>query len=152
MATCETCGHEYLDSYQRCPFCARSDDASEPEAVPTKPAPRRGSPVLGIGGVTLAAILLGGGLWLLNARHAVDTGVEAGNAARCWSDQIEVERAALVWSIENEDEPVTDLTALVPRYLPELPECDSGGTYTFAWDPQLPRMTCSEHGWHGDSP
>ncbi|MBA4370154.1 MAG: hypothetical protein C0418_01060 [Coriobacteriaceae bacterium] len=85
-------------------------------------------PILGIGGVTLAAILLGAGIWLLSARNAVNAGAEAGNVARCWNDQIMVERAALVWSVENEDQPVNDPAVLVPRYIATLPECKSGGS------------------------
>lgn len=146
MAVCGTCGREYLDSYGACPFCARD---------PAPPAPPAGRPrrrlriALPVAGIALAAALAS---WLCYATWLWSAGMGKAEQVECFSEQVEAERAALAWSVTHDDQPVTDLSVVVGDQLRVMPKCPSDGVLSIAWDPRMPRVSCSVHGWHGDVP
>lgn len=145
MKTCETCGREYLESYESCPFCARNFTFASAPPTPR----RRRAWFLGplFGGVAVLILL-----FLAFNLVSLYGGVrEIGKAQEtaCFAKQVAVERAAIVYSNEHDGAPVTDLSALVPRELDALPVCPDDGRYTWTWDADHPRLTCSKHGWHG---
>lgn len=156
MAICPACEREYLDSYDACPFCLRELTA-DPEPVVRVPVgrePRTGPGPLLVASLTALASVIGVasyiGVQLAMAGQAARSATAADRTA-CYATQLITERAALVWSLTHEDRPVRDPSVLVPQNLESAPRCPSDGAFSFVWDPDTPRLVCSEHGWHGDS-
>lgn len=161
MKQCPACEREFLDMYETCPFCAKRTENTEPLAsgqytpVPDvtvrKAAPRKGLLALLVGG--------GGGLFLLgfwlvwgayNAAVVVPTTMNAADSATCFANQVEYERAAMVYFAEKDEQP-TSLEQL-DEYVPTSKGCRSGGVYSITFNLEMPKISCSVHGSKQDQP
>lgn len=148
MKTCETCGREYLDSYESCPFCARSLVPAEHPARAEGTKGSRAPLWIGLGAVALLVAAVVG--WQAVASRVASTTVGRAQQAACFAEQLEAERAAVVHSATHDDERVKKLSALVPAEIEAVPACPYGGTFTMTWGIRDPKVTCSKHGWNGD--
>ncbi|MDP2183461.1 MAG: hypothetical protein Q8K99_12935 [Actinomycetota bacterium] len=67
----------------------------------------------------------------------------------CFVNQATVERAAMLWSADNDSVLPPDVRIILGDYLLELPSCPSEGTYT--WSRDSGDYRCSIHGSHRNS-
>jgi hypothetical protein len=154
MPYCELCQHEYLDSYESCPFCARA--AEERTASEVKPdleeGAERTSPVLkaslGVVGLSLVGCVVYQLVTMLVVGPNVQWMTGQADAAACFIEQVDTEQAAAFYTAET-DLLVGSVEDLVPSYMEEAPACPSDGTY--AWDGSQGRLTCGTHGHHLES-
>lgn len=148
MKSCERCGREYLDSYGSCPFCARPVPVED--LLAPQPTSRLKPQV--IGAITSAVVLVLACVgWQVATAYFGARATLAGQQAACFSQQAQIERAAMMYSVDNGDTSAKTVADLVPKQLPAVPRCAAGGTYTLTWnDQQQPKATCSVHGWHLD--
>jgi len=150
MKTCRVCGREYLDSYDECPFCAREP---ETDSAPGTDAPASGRRRLVAVAALVAIVVLAGVVLIAVVASRVPaeesrSGLSPEHA--CFSNQATLEQRAALMQAETGAE-IENLTELEPDYLRTVPGCPDGGEYTITWTAQLPRVTCSVHGWHSDS-
>jgi|GEM_PF-2494080 len=153
MKTCNVCDHEYLDTYESCPFCARNIAEDRGADVPDidfryekHHRELNYKLIAGVLGSPLLLIIL----YLLfqmffvttTAEPATDTAVREA----CFYTEDLIENAAAVQFATN-GAAVTDLASLVPSSFEALPTCPSGGVYSLdSSDPEFPTVTCSIHG------
>ena len=151
MGTCRDCGHEYLDSYEQCPFCAQAN-----QGVDTGRRPDHDDAGLkriwrtvayGSGLIVISALALFLALTVFSGSDP-ETGLS--DAETCFGNQERVEKAAANKEAQTGDQTV-DIGTLLPAYLDRDPVCPGGGEYSIAWTAYLPRCTCSIHPWHGDA-
>lgn len=151
MAQCDTCGREYLDSYPECPFCARQEAALQAfeTSRESKRPPRVG---FWLGIATGLAVLAAGLFWVSYGVGAVKVNSDYAFKVKCYSQQVQLERSALIYREQHDGQPPATLADLVPGTIPYALTCPNGGSYTLSWDSRTdtPKVVCSKHGWHSD--
>lgn len=152
MAVCDNCRHEYLDSFDECPFCARRNDDLAAEEYIDRARTLRISPVViallaGVAGaMAILVYLVVVGVISVGSTPKVTA---FANRQACYMTEENTEQAARVYAAQI-GAPVTDVSVLVGNYLSKTPACPSGGRYT--WDASQEHLVCSTHGWHGNPP
>lgn len=152
MAVCETCEHEYLDSYEECPFCARRDaDRARLDEYVYRVHTRHIPPLL-VALLTMLAGAMGVIVYLaamsvLGANVAPKATLFAQRQA-CYLTQENAEGAGRVFAASS-GSVAANIAELSDFGLSKPPSCPAGGTYT--WDIAGGRLVCSVHGWHGDA-
>lgn len=151
MAVCEHCGHEYLDSYEECPFCARRK--AEIEEILSTPAPIKRfhvSPrVIGVASAigTMTAVIVYFGLALILGTTTLPGTRAAVQQQACFATQQQVERQAALYESENGVARLSNVRLLVGDYLESMPVCPAKGRYI--WNADKGWLVCTVHGWHG---
>lgn len=154
MKVCATCGREYLDMYESCPFCEQRADArplsapgafTQSGALSPRHRPRR---LLWFGaGTAVAGVALYLIIIMVNLFVVAPKAVDAGERVRCFAVQVQVERAVMMYRTENEADPAS-LDEIPAEYLPPERACPEGGAYSLDFLAGLPKVSCSIHGWH----
>jgi len=147
MKTCPECGREYLDSYDECPFCAREPETGSAPGADVAAYGRRRLVAV----TALVAIVVLAGVVLISAVASRVPAEESRSGLSpeqaCFSNQARLEQRAALMQAETGTE-IGDVAELQPDYVRVLPDCPDGGEYSISWTAQLPRVTCSVHGWH----
>lgn len=152
MAICDVCSHEYLDSYEECPFCARR--AASRERILSERAPvrkRRVSPVL-VGVVTavgsLSAVLVYVGVQFALGAATIPGASDAVERQVCFDNERTVERLSEAYTAQFGMRTLEDPALLVGTYLERPASCPSHGRYL--WDAEKAVLTCTVHGHPGE--
>lgn len=103
----------------------------------------KGGLVAVIAVVVLAVLLFGCGILFAIAIPVFNAAKMNAEKKSCWANERVIEGTAQIFQSDNGDLP-DSIERLVPRYMPRVPVCPSGGEYS--WDTGTGTTDCSVHG------
>jgi len=158
MKTCEKCEHEYLDAYEKCPFCERTMATEMPQTLEAEQTGRSRISIFvwaAVAALVIVACAAGSALLASSSSsttsdpRVIEFPAETTPQEQCFAIQQAIEQAAVIREADL-GEIAEQPKDLVPDYLSSIPSCPEQGEYTLIWNVRLPRYECSVHGWHGD--